>query len=155
MGGSPQRVGGCPDSPWPAAVLPVPGPSPWRRRRLLLATCLAALLLTGVAAAQVPTAGRYRCYEPPRYAVIAWFDLDAGRIAVNGAEPMPYRSDPARARIELPAAALPPWRHGWFFAPGAPGGDAQRVTLVLAANEVQRPGAAGWDRLPRCYLTTH
>jgi len=117
--------------------------------------CLAASLLAGLAAAQVPPPGRYRCYEPPRYTVIAWFDLDAGRIAVNGADALAYRSDPARARIELPAAALPPWRHGWFFAPGAPGGDAQRVTLVLAADDARGPGSAGWDRLPRCYLTTH
>lgn len=129
--------------------------SPWYPRRLLRAASLAASLLAGVAAAQEPPPGRYRCYEPPRYSVIAWFDLDAGRIAVNGAEPLTYRSDPARARIELPAAALPPWQYGWFFAPGAAGGDAQRVTLVLTADATQRPGGGGWDRLPRCYLTTH
>ena len=58
-------------------------------------------------------------------------------------------------RIDLPPDALPPWRYGRHFAPGAKEGDAERYTIVLASRAEHRPGHASWARLPRCYLTTH
>ena len=129
--------------------------SPLRRRRLSGVIALAAVLASEHGLAQDPVPGRYRCYVPPAYTVLAWFDLDARTMSVNGDAARPYRVDPAGGRIELDADALPPWRTGRLFAPGAPGGDAQRVTIVLAANDAQRPGSPGWETLPRCYLTTH
>lgn len=115
---------------------------------------LLVLLVSAGALAQVPS-GRYRCYEPPNYAVMAWFDLAPAAIAVNGDEATSLRIDHASGRIDLPPDAIPPWRLGWHFAPGAQGGDAERVTIVLARHAGQRPGTPAWGRLPRCYLTTH
>jgi hypothetical protein len=113
-----------------------------------------ALVLSSSSLAQHAT-GRYRCYEPPSYSVMAWFDLTAKDISVNGNDPVPIRIDAAGGRIDLPPDAIPPWRFGWPFAPGAKDGDAERVTLVLARRADQRPGNPAWVRLPRCYLTTH
>jgi len=131
--------------------------SPSARRRLFAAAggAIAGLLVAGAALAQSPAHGRYRCYAPPGYGVMAWFDLAADGIGVNGAAPLPVRIDPAAGRIELPPSALPPYRHGFYFPPGAAGGDADRVTIVLAARADARPGRRGWATLPRCYLTTH
>lgn len=116
---------------------------------------VACLLLAGAASAEVPAQGRYRCYQPPAYTVMAWFDLDATGIGVHGDAPQAVRIDAATGRIELPRDALPPYRHGLFFSPGAPGGDAGRATIVLAGRADARPGRPGWATLPRCYLTTH
>jgi hypothetical protein len=130
------------------------GLTPYPRRRLSWAVLL-SLVLAGAAMAQSPPPGRYRCYQPPAYTVMAWFDLAAGRISVHGDTPQPVRIDAATGRIELPPDALPPWRHGIHFAPGAKEGDAERFTIVLASRAEHRPGHPSWARLPRCYLTTH
>ena len=116
---------------------------------------IAGLLLAGAAGAQAPAHGRYRCYGLPAYTVMAWFDLTAAGISVNGDTPRPVRVDAATGRIELPRGLLPPYRHGFFFLPGASGGDAERITIVLAARTDARPDQRVWATLPRCYLTTH
>ncbi len=128
-----------------------------RRRRFsrLAVTALALAAIATTAAAQSPPPGRYRCYQPPAYSVMAWFDLDRGRISVHGDTPQAVKFDAASGRIDLPPDALPPWRHGLHFAPGAKEGDAERYTIVLASRAEHRPGHASWARLPRCYLTTH
>ena len=118
------------------------------------AVAIVALAFSSSSSGQIAT-GRYRCYEPPSYAVMAWFDLTANQISVNGNDPMPVRVDTASGRIDLPPDAIPPWRFGWHFAPGAKNGDAERVTIVLARRAEQRLGNQAWVRLPRCYLTTH
>jgi hypothetical protein len=119
------------------------------------ALAVAGILLTAAAFAQTPAHGRYRCYQPPDYSVMAWFDLDAAGIAVNGDAPLPLRTDAATGRIDLPRGALPPYRHGLYFLPGVAGGDAERVTIVLARSADLRPGRPAWEKQPRCYLTTH
>lgn len=122
----------------------------------ILAVALILLLgNAGSALAEAPPPGRYRCYQPPAYAVLAWFDLTADQIAINGDAPRPVGIDPATGRLELSPGTLPPWRHGIRFAPGAKEGDAGRETIVLVSRPEHRPGHVGWARLPRCYLTTH
>ncbi|MCM2309155.1 MAG: hypothetical protein NDI91_16990 [Sulfuritalea sp.] len=116
---------------------------------------VAGLLLAGAACAQAPAHGRYRCYELPAYTVMAWFDLAAAGISLNGDTPRPVRVDAATGRIELPRGLLPPYRHGFYLPSGAAGGDAERITIVLAARADARPGQRVWATLPRCYLTTH
>ncbi|MCM2290346.1 MAG: hypothetical protein NDI67_15080 [Sulfuritalea sp.] len=131
--------------------------TPYRQRRLLslMTLAIASLFHAGTAFAQAPATGRYRCYEPPSYTVMAWFDLDAKGISVHGDAPQAVRIDTAKGRLDLPRDALPPYRHGFYFPPGAAGGDAERVTIVLTSRADQRPGRSGWVNLPRCYLTTH
>jgi len=133
----------------------VKSPSCQRRHLTIVALAAAGFLLAGAASAQAPAPGRYRCYEPPGYTVMAWFDLDAKGIGVLGDVPQAVRIDAATGRIDLPQDVLPPYRHAYFFAPGAAGGDAGRATIVLASRADQRPGRPAWARLPRCYLTTH
>lgn len=131
-------------------------PSSQRRLFPLAMLAVASLCYAGIASAQAPAPGRYRCYEPPGYTVMAWFDLDAkGGISVHGDAPQALRIDAASGRLTLPRDALPPYRHGRYFPPGAAGGDAERVTIVLAARADARPAQRVWATLPRCYLTTH
>jgi hypothetical protein len=125
--------------------------SPSSRRRLL--GLLLACGLVGTAAAQTPPDGRWRCYQPPSYTVLAWFDLADDSIAVNGNPPAPVRFD--AGRLGLPADALPPHGEALYLAPGSARGDAERHTLVLLRTPGQKAGGRGWERLPRCYLTTH
>ena len=122
--------------------------------RRLLALILACGFATA-AFAQAPPDGRWRCYQPPGYVVTAWFDLAAGGVSVNGDTPLPVRIDAASGRIALPPGALAPHREGLYLPPGTAQGDAERHTLVLLRTAGQRPGSRGWERLPRCYLTTH
>lgn len=131
--------------------------SPFCQRRLFnLATlAVAGFLLAGAASAQAPAAGRYRCYELPGYTVMAWFELDIKGISIHGDAPQAVRIDAVTGRIDLPPDALPPYRQGFYFPPGAAGGDAGRATIVLASRGDLRPGQSAWARLPRCYLTTH
>ena len=86
---------------------------------------------------------------------MAWFDLDAKGIGVHGDAPQAVRIDAATGRIDLPQDALPPYRHAYFFPPGAAGDGAGRATIVLARRVDQRPNQPAWAGLPRCYLTTH
>jgi hypothetical protein len=74
------------------------------------------VFLAGSALAQAPVPGRYRCYEPPAYAVMAWFDLTPGEIAINGDAPLPIRIDTVTGGFDLPPGAIPPWRRGVGFA---------------------------------------
>lgn len=130
-------------------------PSRWRRLFDVVTLALASFLLTGAASGQAPANGRYRCYEPPSYGVMAWFDLDAKGISVHGDAPQVVRIDAVTGRIDLPQNTLPPYRHGFYYLPDAAGGDAGRSTIVLARRADQRPGQPAWAKLPRCYLTTH
>lgn len=124
-------------------------------RRSLVTAMSAGILLAGAAFAQAPAQGRYRCYEPPSYTVMAWFDLAGEEISVNGAAAKSVRIDTGTGRMALPHDALPPYRHGFHFAPGTKDGDAERATIVLARRADARPGQRSWATLPRCYLTTH
>lgn len=119
------------------------------RRGRGAAVALVALGVAWAAQGQTPPPGRWRCYQPPAYTVLAWFDLTAETISVNGNEPLPVRFD--ADRIALPPTALPPYREGVHFSPGSTQGDAERQTLVLLRVPGQRPAA----HLPRCYMTTH
>lgn len=123
-------------------------------RPLRLATlALMVFGLAGAALAQTPPPGRWRCYQPPSYVVLAWFDLGADNIAVDGNAPLPVRFE--GGRLALPVAALPPYREGLYLPPAATQGDAERHTLVLSRTPGRPAGGRGWDALPRCYMTTH
>lgn len=120
-----------------------------------IALLAVALIHAGTTAAAQPPEGRYRCYQPPAYAVMAWFDLSAAGLSVNGDAPQPVRFDPATGRIDWSAEAFAPYRHGFYFPPGAPGGDGTRITIVLAPRANLRPGQPAWAKLPRCYPIIH
>ena len=122
------------------------------RRRLL---ALALTFLAGASFAQTPPEGRWRCYQPPAYTVLAWFDLAGEQLAVDRNPPQPFAADAATGRLRLPAEALPPYREALYLPPGHARGDAGRHTLVLLRTPGQKPGSRGWERLPRCYMTTH
>ena len=128
---------------------------PYRRRRLLAALLALIAFLTGSAFAQSPPEGRWRCYQPPGYTVLALFDLAGGQLAVDGNPPQRLSIDAAAGRLALPVGALPPYREALYLPPGSARGDADRHTLVLLRTPGQKPGGSGWERLPRCYLTTH
>ena len=125
--------------------------SPSFQRRLL--AIILACGMAGAAAAPSPPDGRWRCYQPPSYTVLAWFDLAGAGMAVNGNPPAPVRFE--AGRLSLPADALPSYGEALYLAPGSARGDAERHTLVLLPAPGQQAGGRGWDRLPRCYLTTH
>ena len=125
--------------------------SPSFQRRLL--AMILACGMAGAVAAPSPPAGRWRCYQPPSYTVLAWFDLAGDNIAVDGNPPAPVRFE--AGRLILPAAVLPPHGEALYLAPGSVRGDAERHTLVLLRTPGQQAGGRGWERLPRCYLTTH
>ena len=127
---------------------------PVGRRLFALLPALLALL-AGAAFAQTPPEGRWRCYQPPAYAVLAWFDLGGGQIAVDRNPQRPYTADAATGRVALPAGALAPHREALYLPPGHAQGEAERHTLVLLRSPGQKPGGRGWDALPRCYMTTH
>ncbi len=115
----------------------------------------ALALLAGSSLAQTPPEGRWRCYQPPDYTVLALFDLAGGQLAVDGNPPQALAIDAAAGRVGLPAGALPPHREALYLPPGSAQGDAGRHTLVLLRAPGQKAGGRGWERLPRCYLTTH
>jgi hypothetical protein len=127
--------------------------SPSCQRRLLAPLALLLALAAGGACAQVPPDGRWRCYQPPGYTVLALFDLAGGRLAVDGNPPQPVAV--GEGGFALPVGALPPWRHAIYFAPGKAPVDVERHTLVLAPRADARRSGRAWERLPRCYLTTH
>ncbi len=127
--------------------------SPSRQRRLL--ALIFATGIAGAALAQTPPEGRWRCYQPPGYTVLAWFDLAKGQIAVDGNAAQPFSFDAATGRASLPAGALASHREALYLPPGAKHGDAERHTLVLLRTPGQKAGSPGWARLPRCYMTTH
>lgn len=109
------------------------------------------LCLTAQAAAQAPVPGKYRCYLPPAYEVLAWLELTEAGVRINGSDPQPYRFDEGTARFDWPGSDLAPYRHGLYFPAGAPGDDTGRTTILLTTKAGQRNG----PKLPRCYLTTH
>lgn len=124
---------------------------------LLARLLLAASLLPAAAAADpaAPPEGKYRCYQPPEYTVVAWFEITADGVGINGGEPRRFAFDARARRIDWPGTELAPYRHGFFFPAGTDGDHAERTTIVLARQRAARPGQAGWKQLPRCYLTTH
>ena len=123
------------------------------RTNRLAVLALLVLGMAGAVLAQTPPPGRWRCYQPPSYTVLAWFDLAGETIAVDGNAPVAVRF--VAGRLGLPAAALPPFREGLYLPPGTAQGDAERHTLVLLRTPGQRAGGPGWEKHPRCYMTTH
>ncbi|MFC5300874.1 hypothetical protein [Azospira restricta] len=126
-------------------------------KTLLARLLLAASLLPAAAAADpvAPPDGKYRCYQPPEQTVVAWFEIVAGTVRIDGGEPRRFAFDARARRIDWPGAELAPYRHGFFFPVGADDEHGERTTIVLAQQRRARPGQAGWQQLPRCYLTTH
>ena len=102
-------------------------------------------------AAEAPVLGKYRCYQPPNYEVVAWLELREDVARINGDDPQPYTFDAAASRFDWPDQSLAPYRHGILFLSGMPGDDTGRTTILLTTKPGQRSGA----KLPRCYLTTH
>ncbi|MBI2306249.1 MAG: hypothetical protein HYU78_03010 [Rhodocyclales bacterium] len=121
----------------------------------LLAAAVTLLSPAALADAGRPPQGKYRCYQPPDYAVLAWFEITADGVRIDGGDPLRFAFDAKARRIDWPTQDLAPYRHGFFFPSGTAGGDAERTTIVLARQRTAQPGQTGWDRLPRCYLTTH
>lgn len=118
---------------------------------------LALLLAAGSALASPPPAGRYRCYQPPGYAVISWFDFEAdGTYRLQGGAPAKYRWEPARSLVRWLEGEHAAERLVGIYQPPPDAGQwPRRHTIVLARNDEMRPGSRGWDKLPQCYLTEH
>ncbi|HEX5801588.1 MAG TPA: hypothetical protein VFY24_01080 [Azospira sp.] len=121
----------------------------------LLAASAALLAAPAVAADGPPPEGKYRCYQPPEYTVVAWFEITADGVGINGGDAQRFAFDARARRIDWPGTDLAPYRHGFFFPAGTDGDHAERTTVVLSRQRVARPGQPGWKQLPRCYLTTH
>lgn len=124
----------------------------------------AFLALVPLAAAQAaadsspsPPVGRYRCYEPPAYTVVSWFDFDAdGTYRFNGGAPARYRYDAERRLVTWLDGELASGRQvGIYVAPVAGGQESSRYVIALSPRPELRPGSSGWKRLVQCYLTTH
>lgn len=104
-----------------------------------------------------PPAGRYRCYQPPRYTVVSWFDLDAnGSYRVLDHDPAPYRYESATRRVA--------WlngdhaERGWvglYLPPASDGAGGIRHTIVMTNARNLKPPKDDRDTRPQCYLTTH
>lgn len=127
--------------------------------RPLRISLIAALLLQAsgslLADTVAPPSGKYRCYQPPGYTVMAWFELHEGMVSVNGGDAEPYTYHPGTRRIDWPFGAFAPLHHGRFFAHGELGDETDRTTIVLLRRPETRIGKDGWGKLPRCYLTQH
>lgn len=119
---------------------------------LLRCASIAVLLAcSGAACADALPSGRYRCYEPPSYVVVSWFDILPDRT---------YRFQgeaPARFAYEAGTRELR-WREGelatshagaTYHPPAADAPARQRHTIVLESR-----GESGGTPT-ECYLTTH
>jgi len=125
------------------------------QRRLALFFLLFAELAQ--AADVPPPAGRYRCYQPPDYAVLSWFDFASdGTYRLQGGPVARYSWEPKRKVVR--------WLDGEYAKQGLVGiyespPDAdqwpRRHTIVLAKRADTKPGSASWAKLPQCYLTEH
>jgi len=117
------------------------------------------LLFAGLAQAAdaPPPAGRYRCYQPPDYVVLSWFDLAAdGTYRLQGGPVARYSWEPGRKIVRwLDGAHAKQGLVGIYEPPPDDDQWPRRHTIVLARRADTRPGSAGWAKLPQCYLTEH
>lgn len=104
-----------------------------------------------------PPAGRYRCYQPPRFTVVTWFDLEPdGTYQAQGASATPYRYDGPRRQLRWLAGDHA--ERGWiglYLPPAADGAGGIRHTIVMTTARNLKPPADERDSRPQCYLTTH
>ena len=122
--------------------------------------CLALLalsLLPAAAAAEAPPPGRYRCYQPPDYVVVSWFDFEAdGTYRLQGGPPARYVWEAKGKRVRwLDGEHARQRLVGIYQPPPDAGKWPRRHTIVLANRDGAKPGGAGWEQLPQCYLTEH
>ncbi len=124
------------------------------RRNFLraLAALLAALPAVASAAGEALPAGRYRCYQPPSYAVTAWFDLAAdGSYRFQGEDAARYAYDPDSRRVTwLDGALARDHSGGIYHPPSTEAPTGQRHAIVLERREEAAPAAPS-----ECFLTTH
>lgn len=118
---------------------------------LLFSSCSVA------AAVAPPPAGRYRCYQPPEFTVVSWFDFEAdGTYRLQGGPPGRYAWDAPRMHVRwLDGEHAKQRLVGIYQPPPDAGQGPRRHTIVLARNAGAKPGKRGWDTLPQCYLTEH
>lgn len=136
--------------------------APARGGRRGMAPTLTALLglLVGdlaAAAAERPPAGRYRCYQPPSYVVIAWFDLETdGTYRLQGGPPGRYAFDPATRVVRwLDGEHAGTGQVGLYVPPAVEHATAQRHAIVMTAPKNLRPPRNDRDPRVQCLLTTH
>jgi len=120
---------------------------------------LLILLLAGLAQAAdaPPPAGRYRCYQPPDYTVLSWFDFDSdGTYRFQGGPVARYSWEASRKVVRWLDGEHAQQRHVGIYEPPADSNQwPRRHTIVLARRADTRPGSASWAKLPQCYLTEH
>lgn len=104
-----------------------------------------------------PPAGRYRCYQPPGYTVVSWFDLEAdGTYHLLGDDPAPSRYEPASRRVVWLKGEHA--RRGWiglYLPPAADSAGGIRHTIVMTTAGNLKPPANDRDRRLQCYLKTN
>lgn len=134
--------------------------SAWPRRnvRLLAALAAAVLLPAGPAeAADQPPVGRYRCYQPPRYSVVSWFDLEAdGTYRAQGGAPVRYRYEPKGRKVVWLGGDHA--ERGWlglYLPPASDGAGGIRHTIVMSSPKNLKLPANDRDPRTQCFLTTH
>ena len=107
--------------------------------------------------AGAPPAGRYRCYQPPRYTVVSWFDLETnGTYRVLDHDPAPYRYEAATRRVTWLKGDHT--ERGWvglYLPPASDGAGGIRHTIVMTSAPNFKPPKDDRDTRPQCYLTTH
>lgn len=118
-----------------------------RPRAPLLALYLSLAAAPALAAEDVPS-GRYRCYQPPRYTVSAWFDLLPERsYSFQGDAPQRFSYDRERRELSWLGGELA-GRKATYQPPGA-GAAGERHAIILEAGE------AGASTAVECFLVTH
>lgn len=94
--------------------------------------------------------GRYRCYQPPGYAVSAWFDiLPDGTYSFQGQAPQAFSFDGATRKVTWSAGELARISGGGVYhAPSSGAATGQRHAIVLDEKDPDTPSS-------ECFLTTH
>lgn len=132
---------------------------PRLRAAVALATLAAAVLGSAgpAAAADQPPAGRYRCYQPPRYTVVSWFDLEAdGTYRAQGAAPVGYRYEAKGRKVVWLGGDHA--ERGWlglYLPPARDGAGGIRHTIVMSSPKNLKPPTNDRDPRTQCFLTTH
>jgi hypothetical protein len=106
----------------------------------------------------LPPAGRYRCYQPPGYVVLSWFDFGSdGTYRFQGGPVAHYtwESSPRSVVRWLDGEFASQRVVGIYQAPPEAGQWPRRHTIVLAKSAEAQSGSAGWEKFPQCYLTEH
>lgn len=104
-----------------------------------------------------PPAGRYRCYQPPAYEVLSWFDFGSdGTYRFQGGTAARYSWESKRKVVRWLDGEHAQQRLVGIYEPPADLSQwPRRHTIVLAGRDDARPGNASWAKLPQCYLTEH